>query len=256
MVPRHDPYDRRVTIAIDVGNTAVKVARVTDGCVAPVTRLPTASGPDADALDRLLGAADDPLALVSVVPAWTEAIAEAATRAGLAMLLATHVTIPLPVRLPSPSTVGADRLLGAWTARALVGAPVVVVDVGTATTIDVVDADGWFAGGAILPGPATSMRALRGDTALLPSVPIALPERVIGRDTAEAMRSGVVVGHLAAMEGLLARMTAELGGARPKLVLTGGGSVTLEGLSDVDLLDPDLLLRGLGMLATAAAPVS
>jgi type III pantothenate kinase len=156
----------------------------------------------------------------------------------------------MPVRVAHPGRVGSDRLLGAWTARELFGAPVVVVDIGTATTIDVVDSDGAFAGGAIMPGPELAIRSLAKDTALLPSVLPRLPERVIGRDTVEAIQSGVVLGHVAAIGGLLALMTEELGGTgRPTVVLTGGGSTVFGSIERVDLVEPDLLLRGLGMLA-------
>src|SRR5262245_54204394 len=80
MVPRHDPYDRRVVIAIDVGNSAVKVARMAGGEVVEVTRLATAAGPDRDAIGRLLGTDDEAIAMVSVVPGWSTAIEEMAAR--------------------------------------------------------------------------------------------------------------------------------------------------------------------------------
>jgi type III pantothenate kinase len=248
MVPRLDPYDRRVTTAIDVGNSAVKVARVAADGVGDVLRLPTADGPDPETLERLLAGGSDAIAVVSVVPAWTDAIARAATRAGRSIVVATHETIPLPARVASPSSVGADRLLGAWAARELVGAPCIVVDVGTATTIDVVDAEGRFVGGAILPGPALAMRSLARGTALLPPVPLEPPDHAVGRDTIEAIASGVVLGHREAIGGLVGRMAQELGG-RPTVVLTGGDA-RLVGTPDwVDRIEPELILRGLGRLA-------
>ena len=254
MVPRRDPYDRGVVIAIDVGNSAVKVARVIRGEVGEVTRLPTASGPDREVLGRLLAIDDARLAMVSVVPAWSSAIEEvAALRPGRPMLLATHRTIGIPVRVAEPELVGADRLLGAWTARVVVGAPCIVVDVGTATTIDVVDADGAFVGGAILPGPSLGMRALARGTALLPPVPLEPPASAIGRDTVEAIAAGVVLGHHEAIGGLVGRMTDELGGdRRPMVVLTGGDAGVLGSPGWVDRFEPDLLLRGLGALAEPA----
>lgn len=250
MVPRPDPYDRRVTTAIDVGNSAVKVARVTADELAELRRLPTAGGPDAEALGRLLLDDADAVAVVSVVPAWTEAVARAVASTGRPLLLATHETIPLPVRIPSPATVGADRLLGAWAARERVGAPCIVVDVGTATTIDVVDSGGGFAGGAILPGPALAMRSLARGTALLPPVPLELPERAIGQDTIEAIASGVLLGHRDAIGGLIERMAAELG-LRPTVVLTGGDATALGSPDWADRVEPELLLLGLGALAEA-----
>ena len=119
--------------------------------------------------------------LVSVVPAWTEAIRDLVTGSGWTLVEAHATSIPLQVRVARPQHVGADRLLGAWTARELFGAPVVVVDIGTATTIDVVDGDGAFVGRAITAGPELAIRSLATDTALLPMTLPRLPERVIGR---------------------------------------------------------------------------
>jgi len=243
-----------MVMCIDVGNSTIKVARVTDGTVGMVARTATSADPDtaADALpigDPLTVAAAA-IALVSVVPAWTEAIRDIAMGLGWILLEADATSIPIPVRVAHPDRVGSDRLLGAWTARELFGAPCIVVDVGTATTIDVVDGDGAFVGGAILPGPELAIRSLAKDTALLPPVTARLPERVIGRDTVEAIQSGVVLGHLAAIQGLLALMIDELGaGVRPTVVLTGGGSVALGSIEGVDVVESDLLLQGLGMLA-------
>jgi type III pantothenate kinase len=253
MVPRPDPYDRRVVIAIDVGNSAVKVCRVVGGEVADVTRLPTAAGPDRNAIRRLLGTDDGTIAVVSVVPEWSTVIEEvAATQPGRALLLATHRTIPIPVRVAGPELVGADRLLGAWTAVGLVGAPCIVVDVGTATTVDVVHADGAFVGGAILPGPVLGMRSLARGTALLPPVPLELPEDAIGRDTVEAIASGVILGHREAIGGLVRLMSDELGGERPTVVLTGGDAHVLGSPDWADRIEPQLVLRGLGALAELA----
>jgi type III pantothenate kinase len=186
-----------------------------------------------------------------VGPGWCSVIvAVAASRPGRTLLLATHRTIPIPVRLDAPDLVGADRLLGAWAAVALVGAPCIVVDVGTATTVDVVDADGAFAGGAILPGPVLGMRSLARGTALLPPVPLELPEHAIGRETVGAIASGVILGHREAIGGLVRLMTNESGAARrPTVVLTGGDAHVLGSPDWADRIEPQLLLRGLGALA-------
>lgn len=243
-----------MVMCIDVGNSTIKVARVTDGLVGPVSRTATSADPDtaADALPigEPVTIADATIALVSVVPTWTAAIRDVATGLGWLLIEADAASIPIPVHVRNPERVGADRLLGAWTARELFGAPVLVVDVGTATTIDVVDGDGAFVGGAIMPGPELAIQSLSTDTALLPTVVPRLPDRAIGRDTVEAIQSGVVLGHLAAIEGLLALMTDELRAPdRPTVVLTGGGSLALGSIEGVDVVDADLLLRGLDMLA-------
>ncbi len=95
-----------------------------------------------------------------MVPAWTAAIRDMATDLGWTLIEADAGSIPMPLRVLHPERVGSDRLLAAWTARELFGAPVIVVDIGTATTIDVVDDEGAFVGGAIMPGPELAMRSL------------------------------------------------------------------------------------------------
>ena len=165
-------YHRTVTVAIDIGNSAVKIARVVDGRVGEVLRLPTASPPSASLLAAHISAVSEAgapakvVAMVSVVPDWTELVASAVAALGLRLLTLDATRIGLPVRLPHPERVGTDRLLAAWTAVQEHGAPVVVVDLGTATTVDAVDASGAFVGGAIAPGPALSIDALAaGDRA-------------------------------------------------------------------------------------------
>lgn len=261
-----DPYHLGVVIAIDVGNSAIKVAEVRDREVGPVRRFATHGDVSDGALaDLLAGSAGSrelrpTLVVVSVVPAWTERIRSVANHLSADLLEATSATIPLPSRLAHPEGVGADRLLGAWTARELYGAPAIVVDMGTATTLDAVDATGAFAGGAILPGPALAVAALTSGTAQLPAVPLRAPDHAIGRDTEEAIQSGVILGHVEAVSGLIARLVAELVGAgtpRPTVVLTGGHAVApwATSVRNVDHIDPDLVLRGLGMLAARTAGV-
>jgi type III pantothenate kinase len=131
---------------------------------------------------------------------------------------------------------------------------------GTATTIDAVDGAGIFAGGVILPGPALGVAALTSGTAQLPPVPLLAPERAIGRDTVEAIQSGVILGHVEAVSGLIALVTAELVGVHtphPTVLLTGGHSDApwATSVRGVHSIDPDLILRGLGMLAERAAGV-
>ncbi len=175
------------------------------------------------------------VAIVSVVPSWSAAIHRVCADAGLRSIDADAGTIPIGVSIPNPERVGSDRLLGAWTARETWGAPVIVVDCGTATTIDVVDDTGSFVGGAILPGVALGIRSLAADTELLPAVAPRLPAHAIGRDTVEAIQSGAVLGHVAAIEGLLARIIEELGSLeRPAVVLTGGAAASLGPVRGVD----------------------
>ncbi|MEO7118566.1 MAG: type III pantothenate kinase [Candidatus Limnocylindrales bacterium] len=248
-------------VAIDVGNSDVKLALVRHGRVITVRRVPTRSREAAYDVEGLLIAAlgetsaksVEAIALVSVVPPWTEAIAEFATHMRRPLLMADSRTIPLLVRLPDPDAVGPDRLLDAFAALRLHGAPVIVVDLGTATTIDAVDADGAFVGGAIAPGLGLGLSALGSGTARLPSVAPTPPERAIGRDTLEAIRSGAVFGHVGVVRELTSRIAAELvpdGTSRPSVVVTGGLSAAPWAglLQGVDVLDPELTLKGLALL--------
>jgi type III pantothenate kinase len=263
------------TIAVDAGNSSLKLAWVEDGRVGPVERIPTDPAPDplliAERLAELAfdGPPDAGVTLVSVVPAVTALVREAASVIGARLLVADATTIPLATHVDEPGRVGADRLLAAWGAGRRHGTPVVVVDMGTATTVDALDADGTFLGGAIAPGMELGLRALARGTAQLPPIEPALPRRAIGRDTVSAIRSGVVLGHLGVIRELVARIVAELphGGDRPRVVATGGMTAA-PWMRDlllhasgpalppiVDAVDPDLVLRSLGQLADRLHPV-
>jgi len=161
------------------------------------------------------------------------------------LVVGENAELGIEVRIDKPSEAGADRLvntLGGWLAY---GGPLIVVDSGTATTFDIVGEDGGFEGGVIAPGVNLSMQALHEAAARLPRVAIRRPERVVGRDTVGAMQSGVFWGHVALIEGLIARIKAEYG-APMTVVATGGVASLFEGAtSAIDRFDPDLTLRGL-----------
>ena len=151
----------------------------------------------------------------------------------------------VPVRIPNPSEVGADRLVTAAGAFTAYGGPLIVVDSGTATTFDVIGADGGFEGGIISPGINLSMQALHDAAARLPRIAIEKPAKVIGTTTVGAMQSGIFIGYIALIEGLISRIKAEYGTAL-KVVATGGISSLFEGATDsIDHFDPDLTIGGL-----------
>ena len=153
----------------------------------------------------------DRVVAVSVVDRWTDRLELAAEDVGLPLVVAGSSTIPLATTLLRPDRAGSDRLLAAWAALTLHGAPVIVVDLGTATTVDLVDADGFFVGGAILPGLELGAAALSEGTAKLPRVVLDLPDEVVGADTSAAIQSGVVIGHVGAVREIVLRMRARLG---------------------------------------------
>lgn len=159
-------------VAIDAGNSAVKVARVHDDAVEPIAAVPTADLARAGSViaeaAAAAGTSAEAIVLVSVVPAWSAAVRDAAADLRIRLVVADHRTIPIRVRVPRPNAVGADRLVDAWAAALRFGAPLMVVNLGTATTVDAVGADGAFLGGAILPGIDLGARALARGTAQLP----------------------------------------------------------------------------------------
>ncbi len=260
----------RMLLAIDVGNSNVTLGLVEEGRVAGTRRAvtpPRATVDEAELLlQQLLGLDGlrledvDRVVLASVVPQVGRAIASAVARRGLPLLEATADNVPIPVRVDQPSEVGADRLVNALAAGRRYGTPALVLDFGTATTVDVVARDGAFIGGAIAPGIELGLEALAARTAQLPRVEPLRPERAIGRDTVSAIRSGAVYGALGLARELLDRIRAELladsPGARVAVVLTGGVSQLpwVDELTGVDAIDPDLTLSGLAILAAEAAP--
>ncbi|MGI8928500.1 MAG: type III pantothenate kinase [Candidatus Limnocylindrales bacterium] len=250
-------------VAIDVGNSNVTLGIVRDGEVSSSRHAPTRPSATADELESTLdelmrqdgGTLDetDEMLLASVVPSVTGVLTQVAERRGIALLIADFTNIPIPIRVDQPATVGDDRLLNALAAARLYGKPAIVVDLGTATTFDVVAADGAFIGGAIAPGLGIGLDALAARTAQLPRVALVMPPRAIRRDTVSAMQSGALIGYLGLVRELVRAISAELsldGGGRPKVILTGGYSNVewAKAIPGVDVIDPLLTLRGLAIL--------
>jgi type III pantothenate kinase len=151
----------------------------------------------------------------------------------------------LVIRYDNPHEVGADRIVNAVAAIEAYGAPVVVVDFGTATTLDVVDADGAYLGGAIAPGVETSAEALFSKAARLSKVDLEDPGRVIGRNTRESVQAGLLLGEAAMVDGLVRRVWAALGVETP-VVATGGLAERMTPLCEtIGHVDADLTLKGL-----------
>jgi type III pantothenate kinase len=257
-------------LLVDVGNTNVTIAPAPDGALGPVRRAATRDAATADELEVLLDALlrldgagldrIDRIVAASVVPGVAAAIARVADRRAIGLVAASAETVPIEARVDRPAEVGPDRLVNALAAARLHGAPAIVVDLGTATTLDVVAPDGAFVGGAIAPGLALGLAALAAHTARLPRVELREPAAVIGRDTTSAIQAGAVLGYQALVTGLLARTRAELAAGTGadassiRAILTGGLSAAqwARGVEGVDAIDPDLTLRGLLLLAAEA----
>lgn len=155
------------------------------------------------------------------------------------------VDIGVEVKLPNPKEVGADRLVNAVGAHSKYGGPLIIVDSGTATTFDVISENGDFEGGIIAPGINLSIRALHEAAAKLPRIAITKPDKVVGRDTVEAMQSGVFWGYIGLIDGLIDKVREE-DGRDFKVVGTGGVASLFEGASErIDVFDAHLTINGL-----------
>lgn len=164
-------------------------------------------------------------------------------------VLQPGVKTGLKIKYRNPLEVGADRIANAVAVTQLwPGRDAIVIDIGTATTFDVVTAARDYLGGVILPGPSISVEALAGKTARLPAVEIMRPETVLGRSTIESIQSGVFHGQAGAIRHLIDQLSAEaFAGGRPLIVGTGGFSRMFERERLFDEIVPDLVLRGLLM---------
>jgi type III pantothenate kinase len=159
-----------------------------------------------------------------------------------------NLTTPMAVRYSPPTDVGADRLVNAFAAARLHGAPAVIVDFGTATTFDAVAADGAYVGGSIAPGIGISLDALFRAAARLQRVDLVKPPQVIGRTTVESVQSGVLYGFAGQVDGVVRRFRAELGEAS-RVIATGGlAELIAPETESIDVVDPFLTLDGLSLL--------
>jgi type III pantothenate kinase len=190
-------------------------------------------------------------AIGSVVPAVTGPLADACERLVGEPAVVVDARSPLGITLDvdEPLTVGADRIINTLAASRIHHCDCVVVDLGTATTFDCITGDGRFIGGVISPGLQMSADSLFRKTAKLTATELVPPERVIGRRTEECIRSGVVLGAAESIDGIVRRIKAEWpGGQVPLVIATGGLAASFKPLcKELDLLEPDLTLRGLAM---------
>lgn len=153
------------------------------------------------------------------------------------------------ILMDNPAAVGSDMIVSAVACLKEYGAPFIFIDFGTATTISVVDKHGNYIGGPILPGVNTSMMALVEKTAQLPKISLEAPRRVIGKNTIDCMKSGVIIGHAACIDGMIDRIEEELGYPAKVIVATGGlaGCIVSECRHSI-VIDDALILKGLLMI--------
>ena len=246
-------------VGVDIGNTNIVMAAMDKRGIRRRQRVPThASRPEQQAKMRefcqdlrSLDAVPGTILICSVVPRRTAVVAKIFKDAvGVrGQIVGRDVLVPIRNRYRDPAQVGQDRLVGAYAAQVLYGCPAIIVDVGTAITLDVVSSRGEYRGGIIVPGLDLSADVLFRKTALLPRVDIHQPPELIGRDTEGSILSGMFYGYAEMIGGLILRLKRRLR-SRPVVVLTGGRAVLLQRYvtEKVDVLDPDLVMRGLALL--------
>ena len=164
------------------------------------------------------------------------------------LIVGPGIKTGIRLRYENPREIGADRIVNSVGAFEQYGGPLIVVDIGTATTFDIVDGNGDYLGGVIAPGVLSSMNALFSRTALLPQVELVDPKMAIGRNTIKAMQVGIVYGEVDRVDGLVHRIEDQLG-YKAKVVATGGLASTMAKLTTtVTEINPELTLQGIRLI--------
>ncbi len=241
-------------LAIDVGNTNIVV-----GCRQPLLswRLSTHPIRTADEfraeLRALLEAEGisfkklEAVVVSSVVPQATAMIRASFSRSAASLHVIDHSwPFSFTIKTKNPEQIGADRLVNAEAVMREFGAPAIIVDSGTATTLCAVSAKKEYWGGAIMPGIELSIETLARRAAKLFTIELTPPSRAIGETTDEALRSGILFGYASMIDGMVRRFKQELGEPSARVIATGGVSTLLKGISsELTDLDPDLTLKGI-----------
>ncbi|MCL2402037.1 MAG: type III pantothenate kinase [Oscillospiraceae bacterium] len=247
-------------LAIDVGNSNIVIGCIDGAEISFVFRMSTSIPKTADeyasgiksildfhgvAREEIKGAV-----ISSVVPPLTGVLRQAAKMlAGVgAIVVGSGIKTGMNILIDDPAQLGADMVATAVGAISTYKPPVIIVDMGTATKLTVLDKNGSFIGGAIMPGVALSMNALSVGTSQLPKVPIEAPPKYICANTIDCMKSGAIYGAAAMIDGMTARFEEELG-EPASLVATGGLSSAVYTHCKREIaFDPNLILRGLGII--------
>jgi type III pantothenate kinase len=250
-----------VLLAVDIGNTQTHVGVFARSDVTAEWR--TSTHPDATADELALSLQHflalygfsfsnqiSGVALSSVVPTLTATFREMAERYFHfdPVVVEPGIRTGMPILIDNPAELGADRICNSVAAYALAGGPLIVIDFGTATTLDAISQRGEYVGGVIAPGVQVSALALSSAAAKIPKVELTSPRSVIGKSTVDSVRSGVVLGAAAMVDGMTQRMRFELKG-EAQVVATGGlAPLVLEHCTTKARYEPTLTLEGLRLL--------
>ncbi len=244
-------------LAIDIGNTNITLGAYDEDILKFTARLATAHGTTADqyaveiknilALHGLDYRLVEDCIISSVVPSVGGAVSNAVSLLCdiVPLELGPGIKTGLNIKIDNPAQLGADLVAGAVGAISEYTLPCVVIDMGTASTISVIDQNGMYLGGVISAGVRLTLKALTENTAQLPSIDISAPKSVIGSNTVDCMKSGLIFGTAAMIDGLLQRIEDELG-CKPTVVATGGLSKEIITHCKSDIIyNANLLLDGL-----------
>lgn len=247
-------------LAIDIGNSHIVLGCIEDDRILFEARMATDRIKTSDQYcAELKGLLDlyqvdlkkiDGTIISSVVPPVLNAITESVRKlvGKRCMVVGPGLKTGLNVRIDNPAEVGSDLVVAAVAAMQEYGTPLIIIDMGTATTFSVVDKDKAYLGGAICPGVMISLDALTSRTSQLPGISLNMPKRVIGRNTVDCMQSGLLYGAAAMLDGMIERTEAELG-CETKVIATGGLSKFIQPLCRREIIyDEDLLLKGLNII--------
>ena len=239
-------------LAIDIGNTSIHVGLFKGRTLRRQFSLPTRMARSAGKLRRRLRIGSATEAVVcSVVPWATPVVVRTLRAAGCrrVRVVGRDLRVPIKNRYRNPRQVGQDRLVGAYAAWRAYRRDCIVVDFGTAITIDVVTKKGEYLGGVIAPGLSISLEALATRTALLPKVDLREPPELLGRDTSNSIRSGLLFGCVALCDGLVTQLKRRYA-PKAVVVATGGASSLIaKHAHTIDHLRPNLVLEGLYCLS-------
>ncbi len=251
-------------LAVDIGNTNIVIGLYRDVRLKDHIRLATRQHMTADEAGLLVSQflanmkvqneEVDHVVIGSVVPWATPMFAQVAQRYfGCIPTIVSHdINLPIEIDIERPAELGADRIANAVAGYKKFGGPVIIVDFGTATTFDVVDGDGRYIGGVILPGPHTAMAELARKAARLFQVRIEPPDHVIGRSTQAALQSGMFYGTVAQTDVLLEQIIEEGNFKGATIVATGGLAPEIQKHSrHMKLIEPTLTLDGLRLIEEA-----
>ena len=243
-------------LAIDIGNTNITVGALKGERLVRKTKIPTHNY---FIYEKLLNnfmkncGFDNKCSVVisSVVPEALSYLTKILRKKKYRIIvIGKDKKVPMSNLYKKKSEVGQDRLVNAYGAKALYGAPCVIIDLGTAITFDIVSRKGEYLGGLILPGIELSLRSLYERTALLPKVVLRPSTNIIGKDTVNSMRAGILFGFGAMCDGLVSEYRKILG-ANTKVIATGGNARLMKRYAkSIQTVDPDLTLKGLHLLVT------